>query len=107
MYIITSKTRGRMMRDRSSQVQIQQERNEYFKSKGIGQIQPLKGQTEDQVFEDIKKNESKVQEQLAEQSEINKKNRDVQKKQAREKKQKEMKANLPKLIEKKKAGKIR
>lgn len=95
-----------MMRDRSSQAQIKQERYEYFKSEGICQIRPMKGQTEDQIYNDIKCNISEIKELMAEQSEINKKKKQEQNKLAKEKKLKKMKENMAGLIAKKQAGKI-
>ena len=69
MNIITSKTRSRMKRDPNSRQQLRAERTNYYKDQGVEKLKPLKGQTEEESFEQIKDSGSYIKDSMQERSE--------------------------------------
>ena len=64
-----------MRRSPVDRAKIKAEHNAYFKDQGINSLKPLKGQTDDQMYDDIKKGSGFIKESLQEQSELKAKQR--------------------------------
>lgn len=73
MYIVTSKTRSKMKRDKNSQSQLSAERQHYYQEQGVREIKPLKGQSEEETFEQVKSAGGLVKETMAKKREENQK----------------------------------
>jgi len=70
MYIITSKTKRKVLRDPNSQKQLQAERTHYYKEQGIEKIKSLKGKSEEETYQDIKNAGSFVKDSMQERKEL-------------------------------------